>query len=66
LATFARFNKKTIDAAMFNRLKAPEDIRLKENAINKPSATVLDLMKKPRLRRTTILLTLLWLVSNDN
>jgi len=46
-------------------MKIPEEFRLKENEEeinNQPSATVLDLMRKPRLRRTTILLTLLWLV----
>ena len=57
------FNQIDILIVIYCLMKTPEELRLNETDINnQPSATVLDLMRKPRLRRTTILLTLLWLV----
>ncbi|XP_057381734.1 organic cation transporter protein-like [Daphnia carinata] len=59
LRTFARINKKQVDESVYKQLKTSTEEAIQASS-NEPAQTVLDLLRTPRLRRNTILLTLLW------
>ncbi|KAK4014106.1 hypothetical protein OUZ56_026651 [Daphnia magna] len=59
LRTFARINKKRVDENVYEKLKASNAEAMQASA-QEPAASVLDLLRTPRLRRNTILLTVFW------
>ncbi|XP_032796189.2 organic cation transporter protein [Daphnia magna] len=59
LRTFARINKKQVDESVYENLKTSTEEAIQASS-KEPAQTVLDLLRTPRLRRNTILLTLLW------
>ncbi|EFX84114.1 hypothetical protein DAPPUDRAFT_21975, partial [Daphnia pulex] len=61
LKTFARINKKQVDDSVYKKLKTATEEAM-EASSKEPQQTVLDLLRTPRLRRNTILLTLLWVL----
>ncbi|XP_046454856.1 organic cation transporter protein-like [Daphnia pulex] len=61
LKTFARINKKQVDESVYKKLKTATEEAM-EASSKEPQQTVLDLLRTPRMRRNTILLTLLWVL----
>lgn len=60
LRRFEKFNKKTVDEAVYDKFKS-SCLKIQKEEEMEKTYTVFDLFRTPRLRRTTFVLIILWM-----